>query len=147
MAESYAPGAPRLAVGAVVLDRSDGSAGASPRVLLVKRARPPRAGRWSLPGGRVEPGERLAGAVAREVLEETGLEVQAGPLLEVVEILDPPYHYVILDYACEIVSGAIRPGDDAEDVAFVAVEEIARYGLTEAAERVIRGALALPAGG
>ena len=86
---------PRVAVGGVVLDPG----GDGPRVLLVRRGRPPGEGRWSLPGGRVEPGERLAAAVVRELLEETGLVVEVGPLVEVAEILDPPHHYVILDYA------------------------------------------------
>jgi ADP-ribose pyrophosphatase YjhB (NUDIX family) len=138
-----APVAPRVAVGAVVVDRNGGG----PRVLLVKRARPPLAGRWSLPGGSVEPGERLADAVAREVLEETGLTVEVGPLVEVVEILEPPYHYVILDYACDVLSGAVHAGDDAAEAAFVPVGELDRYGLTQTAERVIRRALGLPVGG
>jgi ADP-ribose pyrophosphatase YjhB (NUDIX family) len=136
-----APASPRVAVGAVVIDRSG-----APRVVLVRRANPPLAGAWSLPGGRVEPGERLADAVAREVREETGLEVRVGPLVEVVEILDPPHHYVILDYACEPVGGALRSGDDALDVALVAEPDLQGYALTDAALRVIRSALGLPIG-
>src|SRR5262245_60272855 len=101
--------APVIAVGGVVIDRS----GAEPRVLLVKRARPPRAGGYSLPGGRVERGERLAFALKREMLEETGLEVRVGPLVEVVEIIDEAHHFVVLDYLCEAVGGALRAGDDA----------------------------------
>lgn len=140
-APDFAPGPPRIAVGAVVLDRS---APGAPRVLLVKRARPPLAGRWSLPGGSVEPGERLADAVAREVLEETGLAVRVGPLLEIIEILEPPYHYVILDYACEPVGGSLLAGDDAAEAVFSAVDLLATYALTESAERVIQRALGLP---
>lgn len=141
VAPAYAPGAPRLAVGAVVIDRRGGEAA---RVLLVKRARPPLAGRWSLPGGSVEPGERLADAVAREVLEETGLDVRVGPLIEIVEILEAPYHYVILDYACEPLGGALRAGDDAAEAALVPIDALATYALTEAVERVIQRALGLP---
>ncbi len=134
----YAPQSPRLAVGAVVVDRS---ADGPPRVLLVKRARPPLAGHWSLPGGSVEPGELLAQAVAREVREETGLLIEVGPLLEIIEILEPPYHYVILDYVAAPTGGTLRPGDDAADAVLVPATDLSPYALTEAAARVIQRAL------
>jgi 8-oxo-dGTP diphosphatase len=134
-----APAAPALAVGAAVVDKSEGS----PRVLLVRRARPPLQGSWSLPGGRVEPGELLADAVAREVREESGLFVRVGPLVEVVEIIEPPYHYVILDYACERTGGELRPGDDALEAALVRMDDLAGMGVTEAVLRVSHRALSL----
>jgi len=81
MGAEYVEGAPRLAVGAVVIDRAE----AEPRFLLVRRAKPPLMGSWSLPGGRVEAGERIEAAVAREVQEESGLVVRVGALVEVVE--------------------------------------------------------------
>lgn len=133
------PAPPRLAVGAAVIDRDE----PAPRVLLVRRARPPLEGTWSLPGGRVEPGERLADAVQREVREESGLLVRVGPLVEVVEILEPPFHYVILDYACERTGGDLRPGDDASEVALVRSDDLASFGVTDAVLRVALHALSL----
>ena len=131
---------PRIAVGAVVLDES---VPGETSILLVRRARPPMAGRWSLPGGRLEFGERIEAAVRREVFEESGLDVQVGPLVEVVEVLDPPYHYVILDYVCRRVGGELRAGDDASDVVFVRPSELMQYGVTEAIVRVAMNALTL----
>jgi ADP-ribose pyrophosphatase YjhB (NUDIX family) len=133
------PAPPRLAVGAAVIDRDE----PEPRVLLVRRARPPLQGTWSLPGGRVEPGERLADAVAREVLEESGLVVRVGPLVEVVEIIEPPFHYVILDYACARTGGTLRPGDDASEAALVRGDALRSFGVTDAVLRVALHALSL----
>lgn len=99
-------------VGAVVHD-PDG------RLLLVRRANDPGRGQWSLPGGRVEPGETDASAVAREIHEETGLLVRAGSLVGSVSRPAPAGVYVIFDYAAEVVGGEISAGDDASDVAWV----------------------------
>lgn len=139
MGAEYVEGAPRLAVGAVVIDRAE----AEPRFLLVRRAKPPLMGSWSLPGGRVEAGEQIEAAVAREVLEESGLVVRVGALVEVVEMIEPPYHYVILDYACLRVGGELRPGDDASDVMLGREEDLGRLGVTESVRRVVKRALAL----
>lgn len=88
------------------------------RLLLVRRAHDPGRGRWSLPGGRVEAGESDADAVAREMLEETGLAVRPGILIGTVERPGPDGVYAIFDYACEVIGGELRPGDDAADVAW-----------------------------
>jgi len=131
-----------VAVGGVILDDD--------RVLLVQRGQEPLKGEWSLPGGAVEVGETLEAALAREVHEETSLDVVVG---EVVDVLDSirhddggraEYHYVIIDYACRVRGGtptaAVR-GTDAADVRWVRVEELAPYHLTDRAIAVIRKAL------
>jgi 8-oxo-dGTP diphosphatase len=85
------------------------------RLLVVRRANEPGRGLWSVPGGRVEPGEDDAAALVREMREETGLEVAPGPLVGTVA-RGP---YAIADYRCTVVGGALRPGDDALDARFV----------------------------
>lgn len=134
---------PVLAVGGVILDDSP----EGPRVLLIRRGRAPNAGRWSLPGGRVELEERLAAATAREVFEETGIHVEVGPLIEAVEILEPPYHYVVLDYLCVRIPSeapeAPRAGDDASEAAFVLVSELGARGCTDLVVQVVARAVAM----
>jgi 8-oxo-dGTP diphosphatase len=126
-----------VAVGAVVR-RGD-------EVLLIRRARGTAVGQWSIPGGRVEFGEGLKAAVAREVEEETGLEVQVGRFLGWAERMgdDPgPYHYVILDFAADPVDPAAppRPGDDADDVAWVPTNAIETYPLVAGLAEFLRRA-------
>src|SRR5215467_5197603 len=131
------PAGPELAVGAVVR-RGD-------EILLVRRGRGTAVGQWAIPGGRLEFGEGLKAAVAREVLEETGLEVRVGRFLGWAERMgdDPgPYHYVILDFAAEALDpgATARAGDDAADVAWVRTNAIETYplvaGLAEFLRRV-----------
>ena len=129
------PERPVVGVGGVVVQ--DGLA------LIVKRAHEPRKGEWSLPGGIVELGETLVDALKRELKEETGLDVEVGDVVEVfdrVHRLDGriQYHFVIVDYLCRPIGGTLGAADDAEDVAWVAPDEIERYGVNEFAARVIR---------
>ena len=136
------PERPMVGVGAVVFD-------AAMQVLLVKRAHPPLEGQWSLPGGLAELGETLAEAVVREVSEETGLEVEPGPVVDVVERVQRlpdgrvEYHFVIVDYLCKVRGGRAVSGSDAAALQWVAARDLARWGVTPAAIGVVHKALAL----
>jgi mutator protein MutT len=135
------PERPVVGVGAVVLD--------GPRVLLIKRGHPPLKGQWSLPGGGVEVGETLEQAVAREVLEETGLTIEVGPIVEVLDRISRDgdgrveYHFVLVDFVCrprEQRRGQVRAGTDAEDAAWVALADLARYEVAPVTISVIQKA-------
>jgi 8-oxo-dGTP diphosphatase len=119
---------PAVAVGAIVIDKG--------AILLVKRDREPARGQWSLPGGRVELGETLREALAREVREETSIEVDVDGLIGVAERVvrdddgEITFHYVILDYVCAARSNALKAGDDVSDARWVPVGELADMHLT-----------------
>ncbi|HEY2331439.1 MAG TPA: NUDIX hydrolase [Acidimicrobiales bacterium] len=115
---------PVVCVGAVAVDDD--------RLLLIRRGRAPGAGRWSVPGGRVEPGETLAEAVVRELAEETGLEGVCGELVGWVERIDTDDHFVILDFFVEVLDpDRNRPGDDATEVGWVALDQVAELSLVD----------------
>jgi len=118
------PARPVLAVGAVLVE--DG------RLLLVRRGRGPAQGSWSVPGGRVEPGETMAEAVIRELREETGLDGICGALLGWAERIGPGEHHVIFDFEVSLVGDdhAVA-GDDAAEVLWVDVHEVAGLALVE----------------
>ena len=100
-------------------------------LLMVQRAHEPGKGLWSLPGGRVERGEYLADALRREVLEETGLVVEAGELAGILEIPGEEFHYVILDFHSTVSGDTTpRPGTDANDVRWVPLKEVAHMECT-----------------
>jgi 8-oxo-dGTP diphosphatase len=129
---------PVVAVGGVVL-------APGPKVLLVKRGAPPMVGQWTLPGGRLHGGESIARAIEREVMEETGLRVAAGGLIEVVEIVTEGYHYVIHDHLCTPIDALEVPkaGDDAAEARYVRPSELSALGVTEAVTRVVMRGLAM----
>ena len=100
-------------------------------ILLVQRGHEPQLGRWSVPGGRVEPGETLAEAAAREAYEETGLEVQIGAELWDLTITDGDRTYEVHDFAATVTGGSLRAGDDAADVRWIPLDELDQWPLTE----------------
>jgi ADP-ribose pyrophosphatase YjhB (NUDIX family) len=118
------PPRPVVAVGLVARDRRG-------RLLLVERGHPPHKGRWSLPGGRVEGGETLAAAAARELREETGLEAAVGEIAGVVERIAEGYHYLIVDLWAELPDDpAPVAAADAADARLVPLDELPRYPLS-----------------
>jgi 8-oxo-dGTP diphosphatase len=147
MAREY-PDRPVVGVGGVVIENG--------RALLIKRGSEPLLGQWSIPGGTLEIGESLQQGVARELLEETGLDVEVQDMIEVFDRIftehgpkergdttRPKYHYVIVDYLCERRGGEARAGSDVTDIAYASEEELEKFHLTSTAERVLRRAFAM----
>lgn len=134
---------PIAAVGVVCLRGDD--------VLLIRRGKPPRAGEWSLPGGRIEWGERAEDAALRELKEETGCEAEILGLVDVVNAImarsgaeAPPWgHYVLIDYAAHWRGGEPTPGDDAREARFFSPREISTLNLWSETLRVVERARAL----
>ena len=136
------PDAPRVGVGAVVLDGE--------RVLLARRGRAPSMGKWSIPGGLVDLGERLEDALVREIEEESGLRVRllwlCGVIDRVVREQDAVrYHYVIIDYAAEPIGGRLQAGSDAAEVRWVGIDELGQYDTTEGLADMVHRARAVQA--
>jgi ADP-ribose pyrophosphatase YjhB (NUDIX family) len=119
------------------------------RVVLIRRRFEPLAGHWSLPGGALETGETLEAGVAREVREETGLDVAVGPVIEVFDriMLDDDrrvrYHFVLIDYLCRRTGGVLAAGSDVDDAVLASPDDLVRFGLTAKATAVIARALEL----
>ena len=135
------PERPIVGVGGVIIDRG--------QVVLIRRRFEPLAGQWSLPGGTLELGETLEEGVAREMVEETGLEVAVGPVVEVFDriMFDAErrirYHFVLVDYLCRPVGGTLQSGSDVDAARLAGPDEIDQYGLTEKALGVVRRGFAL----
>jgi 8-oxo-dGTP diphosphatase len=146
------PDKPIVGVGGVVIE--DG------RALLIRRGTEPLLGQWSIPGGTLELGETLSEGTARELQEETGLDVRVLEMIEVFERINfghgadetwetseerrrPRFHFVIVDYLCERISGTPVAGGDVTDVAWAGEDELEKYQLTSTATRVIRKAFSM----
>jgi len=144
------PERPLVGVGGVVIDKG--------RALLIRRASEPLRGEWSIPGGMLELGETLEQGVARELLEETGLQVRVFELIEVFDRIvyapegesaggdgleRPRFHYVIVDYLCKRISGEHAAASDVTDVVFAQEEDLQRFSLTETALRILHKAFAM----
>ena len=133
------PERPIVGVGAVVVHEG--------RALVVRRATEPLKGEWSIPGGVLELGEKLREGIAREVLEETGLEVEAGEVLEVFDSIfadadgRTQYHYVLIDFLCRVTGGELRAGSDASEAKWVEAADLEELGIRERTVSVIRKGL------
>jgi len=117
-------------------------------VLLVKRGKPPGQGLWALPGGSVRWGEPVREAARREVLEETGIEIEVLEVVDVVDVIYPPmgeaeYHYVVVCFRGRYLGGSLRPGSDAKEVRWVNVSELGKYEVTPTARVAVSRAFGL----
>jgi 8-oxo-dGTP diphosphatase len=137
-AERRYPNRPLVGVGAIIFRRN--------RILMAQRGKEPLKGWWSLPGGALELGESLTDAVRREVLEETGLDVEPVKLFEVFERIirdgegTPEYHYILIDYVCRVTGGTLFPGDDVCAVDWVRRADLPALQITEGTLAVIERA-------
>lgn len=129
------PQAPIVGVG-IVCFRGD-------EVLLIRRGKPPRAGSWSLPGGRQKLGETVRDCAARELRQETGIKAEIGPLVDVVDSLTRDgdggvqYHYTLVDFRADWTGGTPRAGGDAAEARWFAPHELEVLDLWHETRRVI----------
>jgi 8-oxo-dGTP diphosphatase len=139
------PEQPLVGIGAIIVEL-DPARGA--RVLLVKRAHPPLAGQWSIPGGVLEVGELMHAAAIREAREETGLLVEPKELLGVYDRVlrtaehRVEYHYVLIDFLCRVRGGELRAGSDADEVRWFTPPELAGLSLADDTRDVLAKGLA-----
>jgi len=134
------PEYPIIGVGAVIVGGD--------KALLVRRATEPLKDEWSVPGGVLELGEKLRVGAAREALEETGLTVEVGEVLDVFDSIFPDadgrtkYHFVLIDFLCRPIAGEATAGSDVNEVRWVKEEELAALNLRESTAAVVRKGLA-----
>ena len=132
------PNRPYVGVGVIVFRDQE--------VILVKRNKEPNKGQWSIPGGKQMIGETLAEAAQRELLEETGVKVDSLLLIDVVDSIIPDaeekikYHYTLVDYMGQWYSGESRPGDDAQEVRWVHLNELSSFSLLGETMNIIQKA-------
>ncbi len=133
------PDRPLIGVGAVIV--------AENRVVVVRRGHEPLKGEWSIPGGVLEIGETLRAGAAREALEETGLVVEPGEVLEVLDriVRDQQgrvqFHYVLIDFLCRPRGGELRAGGDAEEARWISAGELEAFAIADSAAAVLRKGL------
>jgi len=101
---------PKIAVGGVIIKDN--------KILLTKRRDEPDKNKWAIPGGKLELNETLEEGLKREMKEETSLDVEEVRLLGIIEVINDNFHYVILDYECNILSGEIKANSDALDIKY-----------------------------
>ena len=133
------PDRPIVGVGAIVIQND--------RALVVRRATEPLKGQWSIPGGMLELGEKLREGVAREVREETGLDVEVGEVLDVFDSIfrdadgRAQYHYVLIDFLCRPIGGELLASSDVDDAKWVSSDELDSLTMKEVTIAVIRKGL------
>lgn len=130
------PDHPRVAVGAVVFKDA--------RVLLIRRGQPPAEDLWAIPGGSVKIGETLQQAAEREILEETGIQIQAARPIYTFDVIERDaagkvrFHYVIVDLEADYVMGKPSPGDDAVEARWVSAAEINNLKVSPATVKLLK---------
>ena len=136
------PKRPIAGVGVVVFRNEE--------VLLVKRKKAPYKGQWSIPGGKQRLGETVTQAAHRELMEETGVEVNELTLIDVIDIMVPDeegkilYHYIVADYRAHWQSGECSPGDDAQDVQWFNLNKLRSISLLDKTRKIILKAAGEP---
>ena len=136
------PERPIAGVGVVVFRNEE--------VLLVKRKKAPYKGQWSIPGGKQRLGETVTKAARRELMEETGVEVNELTLIDVIDIIVPDeegkilYHYIVTDYRTRWLSGECSPGDDAQDVQWFNLNKLGSISLLDKTRKIILKAAGKP---
>jgi 8-oxo-dGTP diphosphatase len=136
------PERPIAGVGVVVFRNEE--------VLLVKRKKAPYKGQWSIPGGKQRLGETVTQAARRELMEETGVEVNELTLIDVIDIIVPDeegkilHHYIVADYQAHWLSGECSPGDDAQDVQWFNLNKLGSISLLYKTRKIILKAVGKP---